>query len=346
MVTGYTAWNGEDRPWPPPENWYRAADGRWYHPAHGPENPPDADDDLDEADHTPTVRRESTGSSANRLRNRTADDGAEEPRDALPVWETTSQTDDGDTTVEPNVGHPQDAAVVHNEETVSRSEPAPSAGEGPRAGSRSGRSWTTAAVIGVIVLGIAILAQVMISRSGTDVTSAADSDDADTPAATEGTEDSATTASTVTTENTEDTGVDGDETDDSAADTTALTDTDVSAVDADQGAAGADDTPEADPEVAAKIAGFRLQLRDRDLVTDELTDNQITTFASTYCVYAAGAEDRAAFDELRQVAVATSASDLTPAQLNLTITAAIITFCPDESERLGITYDTSPDTSP
>ena len=33
----YEAWNGERYPWPPPEGWFRATDGRWWAPRGGEE---------------------------------------------------------------------------------------------------------------------------------------------------------------------------------------------------------------------------------------------------------------------------------------------------------------------
>lgn len=36
MSQTYIAWNGDEYPWPPPPNWYKAADGRWWAPNSGP----------------------------------------------------------------------------------------------------------------------------------------------------------------------------------------------------------------------------------------------------------------------------------------------------------------------
>ncbi len=36
MSQKYLAWNGEEYPWPPPEDWYEASDGRWWAPNSGP----------------------------------------------------------------------------------------------------------------------------------------------------------------------------------------------------------------------------------------------------------------------------------------------------------------------
>jgi hypothetical protein len=36
MSGSYQAWNGRPYPWPPPEDWYQADDGRWWPAGHGP----------------------------------------------------------------------------------------------------------------------------------------------------------------------------------------------------------------------------------------------------------------------------------------------------------------------
>ena len=36
MSNTYTAWNGEEYPWPPPEGWYEASDDRWWAKDTGP----------------------------------------------------------------------------------------------------------------------------------------------------------------------------------------------------------------------------------------------------------------------------------------------------------------------
>ena len=43
MTETYTGWDGKSYPWPPPDGWYEASDGRWWAPGTGP-NPPPAGD--------------------------------------------------------------------------------------------------------------------------------------------------------------------------------------------------------------------------------------------------------------------------------------------------------------
>ncbi len=52
MSKSYTAWNGEEYPWPPPEGWYEASDGKWWAKDSGPgpkqANQPAASQDASE----------------------------------------------------------------------------------------------------------------------------------------------------------------------------------------------------------------------------------------------------------------------------------------------------------
>ena len=67
MSQNYLAWNGEEYPWPPPEGWYEASDGRWWAPNSGPgpkqdshvsENPTRIDDPIsDVSDSDPTSKQ-------------------------------------------------------------------------------------------------------------------------------------------------------------------------------------------------------------------------------------------------------------------------------------------------
>lgn len=300
MSGTYTAWNGEERPWPPPENWYRAADGRWWHPAYGP------------------------------------DDGPDDRPESLPVWDVTNRhthVDDAgqefaaavdiDAEASPTAETEPERETESELEPETEREPEPETEPsvvGPVATSARGRkAWVTGALMSVAVLGIAALAQFVLAGSNDDVTISPDG-----PAAVTG--DALTT---VTPSDASSTVASPDVSSSSTAET------EITGTDAGEPVMAA----ESDPDVAATIAEFRRQMSERGLSTAELTDEQITTFAATYCVYAGGAEDRAAFDELRRVAVTSSRSSLTPTQLNLTITTAVVVFCPEESDRLGITFD-------
>lgn len=284
MNDTYTAWNGEERPWPPPENWYRAADGRWWHPAYGPDDKPD------------------------------------DRPESLPVWDVKNRhTSSVDAEPEPV------SAVGRNVEPSPKAEPelepepeleTPLVDPGPTH-STGRKPWVASALIAVAVLVTAAVAQFVLAGSSDEVAT----DPEEAPAVL--TDDDLTTAATA----------------DPPSTASSSTTTESQVADVDDEVDEPIPSSESDPEAAAAIADFRRQLGERGLSTDELTDEQITTFASTYCVYAGGAEDRAAFDELRRVAVTSSRSNLTPTQLNLTITTAVVVFCPEESERLGITFE-------
>ena len=69
---------------------------------------------------------------------------------------------------------------------------------------------------------------------------------------------------------------------------------------------------ESQGELNSTVDDFRLAMKEHGLSADALADRQITGFASTYCAHAAGAEDRAAFDELRQRVIAAAGSERHP----------------------------------
>lgn len=331
MSSTYTAWNGEERGWPPPDNWYRAADGRWWHPAYGPDDPPPDDD-------TQPIDSGDSNGMTSRQPGRDALDRDDELSESLPVWEAAD--DQRIDTMEAVVAGIHVAEIDASTSRAADTEPVSDRRPEPRAEPDAGRRpsdwrnpmpnaeletepptrhpWATVAAIAGIVLIVAAVAQIVLDRSTNDVATTQDSEQAEATGVEDETVDPAS---------------DGADVDDTMADTSSA-EADLTADEQSQS--------ESDPNVAATVANFRLQLSERGLSTEELADSQITTFASTYCVYATGAEDRAAFDELRQVAVTTSKSSLTPEQLNLTITAALMVFCPDESERLGINYESSP----
>ncbi len=336
MTSTYISWNGEELPWPPPENWYRAQDGRWWHPAYGPDDPPDepavdpqstsqADTDPepspnyvrrpagDDAEDSITVPVGIGGEEWVDTIERSATDHARSANsaDSIPDEEPTLDFKDKqeiEVEIEPEVEAEAEPEVEVEDRRGGADDPDHHP-DNPPAGAtgNSRRQWVIAAIIGGLILVPATVAQVMYGSASTDLATTE-----------EGSESSVvdSTPSTAT----------------SAGDLPATT--------AEAESTTAD--PPADPEVAVKVTDFRARLEQHELATSELSDHQITTFASTYCVYATGAEDRAAFDDLRQVAVTTSESDLTPEQLNVTITTAIMVFCPEESQRLGINYETSP----
>ena len=282
--TTYTAWNGDEKPWPPPENWYRAADGRWWHPAYGPDDPPDEVHDIDEILVTETEDPE-------------AEPEPEDPEpEPIPVLGPEAEPELEDPEPQPVVARAAMAPPTTPEPEADRSsipQPVPAADNAPR---RSRRARHAALLVaGAAIMSAIAATPILLRDNGSD------------PVPTRTTEPAAATE-------------------------TAGTDTQADSGPTDAAGAGA-------------VGRFRADLNDHGLSTDDLTDDQIEAFASAYCARAAVIEDQAAYEELRENAVDTieaGQTNLTPDQLGTTIAAAIIAFCPEESERLGIGYESSP----
>jgi hypothetical protein len=84
------------------------------------------------------------------------------------------------------------------------------------------------------------------------------------------------------------------------------------------------------------VAQYRMLLAEKGLPSEGLSDDVIETFASTACVFATAADTPDDFETFRQLAVQETQSVLSPEGRILTIDAAVVTFCPAEAERLGI----------
>ena len=89
--------------------------------------------------------------------------------------------------------------------------------------------------------------------------------------------------------------------------------------------------------MAALVGGFRALLVQQGLTSDKLTDTEIQSFAASFCVFAKSSDNGDEFNVFREQAISETQSSLDPASLNKVIDAAVITFCPDEATRLGIT---------
>lgn len=263
MSSTYTAWNGEERPWPPPENWYRAADGRWWHPAYGPGDEPELDSETGtEPEATPEP--DSMPEPEPRLESEPASESESEPEaESEPEPEAESESES------PHI--------------------APTLVDAPNRPPFR-RPLVTAALIAAVVLLAAAVSSIVVRGSTDDLATAPDKE----PAAPDA--------------------------DDPAPPSPA------------SGSEGEGDST---------VGDFRRTMDEHGLSTEALTDRQITGFASSYCTHAAEAEDRADFDELRQRAIAAAGSELTPIQLDLTISTAVAVFCPAESDRLGLSEDAS-----
>jgi hypothetical protein len=91
------------------------------------------------------------------------------------------------------------------------------------------------------------------------------------------------------------------------------------------------------------VAHLREILADGGLDSGLLTDANLEDFGDTFCVFAAVADDSTEFAELRARTTGQSTADgpdaadaLTEEELARTIDAAVVAFCPDQAERLGL----------
>ena len=85
-----------------------------------------------------------------------------------------------------------------------------------------------------------------------------------------------------------------------------------------------------------QVEGYRARLGARGLVTGKLTDDDLIRFGSAACTFAAGSNSAADFDTFRSAATAQADSSLSDSDMALVIDTALVTFCPVEAARLGI----------
>lgn len=264
MTETYTAWDGERYPWPPPDNWYLAADGRWWHPNSGP--------DGVGSGHA----EEAIASAAIRGRHDLADPSTPSPGAELPRYERPSVTQEPDPTGSDSLG----------------------AG---RPSKRRGRWWPWLLGLPLAAILGGVVAVLLFRDPGTGETASVVSEDT--------TSTQSTVETTVELEST---------TQSTAAETSATT---VSA-------------PQRSPDEL--VTDFREVLEENDLTSGSLSDEEIVTFGSTLCVFAASAEEPEDFEALREIAIADTESELSDVELSVAISAAIIVFCPLDAERLNI----------
>ncbi|MFV0257488.1 MAG: hypothetical protein ACK5PP_03440 [Acidimicrobiales bacterium] len=89
-------------------------------------------------------------------------------------------------------------------------------------------------------------------------------------------------------------------------------------------------------DTTEQIAMFRDLLEENGLTSDELSDTDVVQFGTSFCALARFS-DADTFDDYRNQAInETENSELNDDELKLVIDAAVLSFCPDEAERLGI----------
>lgn len=311
MSGTYVAWNGQPYPWPPPEGWYQGSDGRWWAPGSGPE--PD----------------------------RTSPTTADEPSDQD---STNAQTEQ-----QTVITKPAQRPLPSHADTVGAT-----AGSGSRSGTASsetavaetnpdedarqpGSTRSTNAVLLVsgaatlLLIGAGLVALLnrgddMSATSAVTTTALVDppGEPATTLPATSQPGDAAdlvttpppptqpgqTTEPPTTQSGQASTVLDG-QTPDSSADAAAL------------------DT--------ARAEAWRAALAGRGIDTSELSDEDVIDFGKSFCVFAVVSVDAEEFDTYRARAQTGVAGALTEAQLTAAIDTAVVTFCPEDAERLGIT---------
>ena len=105
-----------------------------------------------------------------------------------------------------------------------------------------------------------------------------------------------------------------------------------------------DDAPDQSTDVAASpdrdlVAQFRQLLNTNGLTSGNLLPYELTNFGNAFCRYAQASSNPGEFDVYRTEAITKTATELNNQELNLVIDAALITFCPTEADRLGVVIE-------
>ncbi len=339
MSNTYVGWDGKSYPWPPPEGWYEAIDGRWWALGTGP-NPPPQGAGIQSTPADP-VRATGPQSHPTTVAGPGAipvgPHGAPGPQ---PSDDRTSQlpaygTDPVGADASPAIAGAAAAAAYQRgqiDPTLAQQPVTPGGpprtpdtvnygfdggppvnpddyGQPPSRGGGILRSLLI--IVGMVAVALGGgLAYFYLTADDATETAGGDTTDpttettiADSP---DGTDTTQAPAETSTTQPGDEDGSEVDET------TTTL----------------------AEPD--SPLSRFRSILADNDLASDELPDAEIRAFADSFCGMAAGAADDDDFDDIRDAAVEATNSDLADRDLRLVIDAAVISFCPDEADRLGI----------
>ncbi|MGI9614672.1 MAG: hypothetical protein ACR2QO_17300 [Acidimicrobiales bacterium] len=341
MSETYTGWDGNPYPWPPPEGWYEASDGRWWAPGTGP-NPPGA---------------EGPGGVPG---------ATSEPAPAPHQAEPTAIPDDIAQTAQlpaDIAGAPPGAGAAAAGVTVASDAAQPSVGNtpppslgGPPGGSAGG-DWTnqwdqepastdgaegdrgTLAKIGLVLAGVAAAlvvaggAYLLLRDNGSET--AADGGDTSTEASTSQT----TAGDDANGDSTGDTGGADDGSDTSAttdgSDSSDSTDDDSTETTEDSTSSTEEDSSTT-ADTSSQVLAFRNILTANGLTSSGLSDDDIATFGTRFCVFAIASEDEAEYQDFRAQAIETTSSELTDDELFTVVDAAVVVFCPDEAARLGI----------
>ncbi len=375
MSATYLAWNGQPYPWPPPDGWYEASDGRWWADGTGPDaalgwSPEDGGgtaETLDERERAVDPDDELEG--LDRV-GPTADPGSGQP------WERVDQETvlgaTGSASHDPTPDSPSRAAAMESDPTETGTssgdrpgKPLPTIGPMPGTGvwqdepDRSDERPTTPLVLAGGAAAVAVVALiaffVLSNDDGTGVDGdgqAVGSEVADTNSPNPSTSATAGGAGEIAPSNGQ--AADGQPDGSSASSvestegaTSSLTTTatssltTTSAAPATSGATSAAAPPASAPggNTSAddeRVAEFRLFLEANGLSGQLLSDEDLIEFGTSFCVFAVSSENFDQYVGFREEAIAQSNGELTADELALAVDGAVSTFCPADARRLGI----------
>lgn len=325
MSDTYIGWDGKRYPWPPPEGWYHASDGRWWAPETGP-NPPPSSVPSPVATPPPGV---DLGAQTARVQDHQAPlSTGTQPLPGTDATSAISHTNvmrqaatpprqDPDLLQSPYINQGgTDGPSGNDVQQAAFRQPPPNQGSG-----LGGALLIISGMVAAVLVGG--LAYFYVTADGSDVAAGETTDTtADEPAdsSNPSINSETTTDESQTTPATDESGADTDEDDP----TTTESDT---------------DDPDASTTTASidqEVTDFRDILLDNDLTSESLTDDDILSFADNFCGLAETAQDENEFEDIRAGAIQSISSALSDEELRLIIDAAVITFCPDEAERLSV----------
>lgn len=304
MSGTYIAWNGEPYPWPPPDGWYKGSDGRWWAPGSGPEPDSGIHSNEDAKDAAYDCDLQDGGGNAQLAKAETEPATVQSDQQTVIAKPSTRPLPGHTETPLNDPADPQDPLrSVANDD-----------GDGPF---KSPLLLAGAAVLILLGVGVGFLAVRNNDSATTNpdfpTTTAAFGETTLPPATSQPTTLSQSEPTPVTAPPT----------------TTTQNDPDTTVAEP-----GRTTTTEATDE--QKAAAFRADLDGRGISSAELSDADIIDFGKSFCVFAVVSVDTADFDTYRSRAQTGVSGKLNEAQLDAAINAAVVSYCPDEAERLGI----------
>ncbi len=321
----YEAWNGQTYPWPPPEGWHEAPDGRWWAPDSGPDDldPPDSTGGGENAQIPPPSDQKTKTLGA--LPGSEA--GLWQPDESIPLWKRTpvvlsagvvallivvttavalsgGDSDRTETDQSDETAATADQSSNQTSSSIGAGEPSQSASE--QDSSSNGTLGEPGAADDGAVPG----------QDSTDSTNSnsATTASADNSTASTDNGQTETTAGAATTEQATTTQTAADESSNSPVDSPIIV----------------------DPADKARADELRAYLADNGLSGELINDADLVEFANTFCIFAITADSRTEYESSRNEAIADSSSELTQQELAVAVDGAIQTFCPDDAQRLGL----------